>query len=681
MNHQEEKIYLDLLCWESFIKILLVSRAPKSIRYCQVSKLFKPFIGFVQALTHLRLQPVSDFVYSEARLGPQSAYEVAHLKVKQLLELAGESWLKIPYLKKVLSKNNFNAVKVQQFLKENAFYYLHRPMEIIVLAEIESQGKPYSIMLRKTYFAKLIDKANLNIRLSFYPLVFSHYFPVLRRPNYHYDGRVLCFTSQTKLLAAAFGWWLKDLKVILTSWLRYHSQDHLGGTSTSNIFVEFLQSRLRQDEINDIFWLPDSEIAASSVYNLEIRGFDRESKQVLTALGTKHVRLYPPLRVNNASENVVYFKQSLKYISQTLLGWLTIAFNMFNAAETGWVKKQLALYKMRVAYWRNLYRQLNIKIVWAMYDEDCDKLVKAQALELLGGLYIGSHWSNYPFVTGFNQKCYDVLLVWGDHFRLNIFNAYPYLGVFEIGYPSDHYFKGQIDKAREIRNKYPGKFIVSYMDSMMTNDIHYSLKMQLQLHTMLVELLEKNPQLIVFLKPKRKKYFQQVLRQLPQVQQMINQGRLDVFLGETQHTKAVPAMVGLASDLVFGLGISTAAAECCFAGTVAFHADLTGFLSNEFANQGLNKVVFRDLSKLTTAIQAQIDGQGISAEECKKYHQMLDPFQDGKAYLRTGFVLKQLQEAFQAGLSREEAVKKARAAYNDYVAQNFNITKKEAVPI
>ena len=104
----------------------------------------------------------------------------------------------------------------------------------------------------------------------------------------------------------------------------------------------------------------------------------------------------------------------------------------------------------------------------------------------------------------------------------------------------------------------------------------------------------------------------------------------------------------MASDLVIGLGISSAAAEGCFAGSVSFHANLSK-INNDFDKNGLNKVVFRDLNSLKKAIINQINGKGISVEECQDYHKLLDPFQDGLAYIRTGSILSQFQTELNKG--------------------------------
>ena len=142
---------------------------------------------------------------------------------------------------------------------------------------------------------------------------------------------------------------------------------------------------------------------------------------------------------------------------------------------------------------------------------------------------------------------------------------------------------------------------------------------------------------------------------MPEINEYIDQGRIEVFYGETDRSKYVPAIIGMASDLVIGLGISTAAAESCFAGAVSFHVDLTGFYLNDFANKGADKVVFRSMSKLEDAVKLQIDGGWLTIRECKKYHQSLDPFQDGKCWYRTGSVVEELRSALLDGHGREEA--------------------------
>ena len=71
------------------------------------------------------------------------------------------------------------------------------------------------------------------------------------------------------------------------------------------------------------------------------------------------------------------------------------------------------------------------------------------------------------------------------------FYRYPYLGIFVTGYPCDHYFGARAVKAQELRAAYPGKFIVSFHDNIMAQDLAYSPKMQTALYEMFLRLLER----------------------------------------------------------------------------------------------------------------------------------------------------------------------------------------------
>ena len=141
-----------------------------------------------------------------------------------------------------------------------------------------------------------------------------------------------------------------------------------------------------------------------------------------------------------------------------------------------------------------------------------------------------------------------------------------------------------------------------------------------------------------------------------------------VMFGETEKLKEVPAFAAMASNLVVGFNYSTAAAESFFSRTLAFHADLTGFPNNEFGKKGLGKVVFRDIRSLKNAIQDCIDN-GVSEryKEAKEIYHMLDPFQDGQAYKRVRFVLRNIHELLSRGHDREDATRIAKDRYKDYV--------------
>ena len=300
-----------------------------------------------------------------------------------------------------------------------------------------------------------------------------------------------------------------------------------------------------------------------------------------------------------------------------------------------------------------------------MYDVDQDKLTKAQALEIMDGLYLGSHWSNYPVPKIINAKCYDIYLVWSKYFISKNFASHcNNRAVFKVGFPSDHYFKSLQKESKLIKDKYSGSFIISYFDNQLGNDLPQSENMQFDIYTLLIELLSSHKNLIIFFKPKRQNEFNNYLLKFPSLIEFINIGRVRVFFGESQRDKTSPAKVALASDLVLGVGISSAAAEGCFAGSVSFHINLSQ-VNNDFDKYGLNKVVFRDLVNLKKAIIDQINGNGISVDVCQKYHKILDPFQDGLAYKRTGLILAKIQNELNKDDNLDNIIKKTKDKFSE----------------
>jgi len=676
-DYCEAEIWLDLLCWESILKILPLYGSKKKVYYCQVSKMFLPFLRLFQSLTKIHLIQIQDFVFGEERVGNVSAYEVVNNKLKILLENIGARWVQSRLVNDFVRRNNFNIDKIKAYLKESAFSYLYRPMEIIVMAEVKSRGTKHCFVLKRTPFSEILNQELRGHSIVFYRSLFSPPFSIIKRKNYFLDNNTFYNSlGRTEVLVTILlRWSIATIKSVFDTVYRKY-QRGFRSNSQINIGVEQLQSRMRLDEINDIFWFKDSFIEPETIFVFDTEGLDIESQKIFEILGVVRVSTRTPLllwlkglfKEHKASCVTICVAPELLYSLKTLNLLTAVSKCVVSWKEDNWLCLQMENYKCRVFYWQSIYKKLNIRILWSMIDVDKNKLAKSQALENLGGFYAGSHWSTYPLYNGLNRKYYDLFFLWGPYFVDNVFDDYAYLEEFIVGYPSDHYFGKQLERAKLLRTKYYGKFIISYHDNMLFDDIPYSMNMQIQLYEMLLSLLDENNHVVLFIKPKRKYLFEKIAEEIPRVRALIEMGKIVTFFGETCHTKEVPAMVGIASDLVIGLGISTAATECYFAGTLAFHADFTKLTNNEFANQGLGKFVFRDVESLRIAIQNIIDdGIGDKYLKYKGLYNRLDPFQDGQAYKRVEFVLRNLQELLSKGHNREEAAKIAKDRYTDYV--------------
>ncbi len=679
-------IWVDLLCFSSLIKLIWLNRKYRieKIYYISIAQSLSPFFRILEKAISPTFLQINTIVESEERLNNVTLYEFNQRRITDILE----NWIKKPVMvvrnKNFCDRYGFNIDKYNAHLKEAAYYYLFRPIEISVLAQKISGERDVIFLFRKTPFCQLLKEELGRDRTCFYFTIHIPCLKVEERDDYHYDVLIKkkyyagCMRAVLKVFLL---WFVDSLSGVVSFFVNKLQRDgndlYKGHT---NIGIELTQKRIRLDEINDIFWLNGSGINTNTVCGIELEDLDSQSIRLLHDMGIKSVKnkrnqvklicnqildYCNNVRCNIAFPNKTYFLRTLPSIPFLLI-------SLASWDENGWLYFQQVVFINRTLFWQSVYKKLGIKILWTMYDVDVDKLSKAQAMENLGGLYIGGHWSNMILYKSDNHKCFDVLFTWGEHFINNNFNRYPFMEIFQTGYPSDHYFEMRRSRATSLRNQYAGKFILSYQDNIMANDLPFSKNMQIKVHEMLISILKEYDDVVVFLKPKREYVFNTVLKDVSELREFIDKGRIVTFFGETNRTKAVPAEIGMASDLVVGLGISTTAAECQFAGTLGFHADLTGFRNNGFGNMGLGKVVFRDITTLKDAIIDVIEnGATKKYMEYKELYSTLDPFQDGKAYRRMGFVINNFQDLLNRGLSREDTISITREKYDKFIKETY----------
>ncbi len=687
-----QTLWIDILDWSSIGKIISLSRkiSFEKIYYMNISLNFpKRFIPILEKIVKKPMTQLDGMIESEEKREGLTLFETIHQRVVKLQE----TWASKEYVKKRIEKfcrtHQFNPLIFSEHLKEAIYPYLFKVVELTAFAQvIEPGGHSAVFLLRKSplqdFFKEIIGRGHL----YFYTTGVCPRLKMVDRPNYIFDGELnkrYCCDPEEHVLTIAGFWLLTLANQILLSFFpgqkkaAYHNSEN----QKAGIGVEFIQSRVRLEAINDIYWFKGSGIDPQSVCGIEFENYDEESNRTLKNLGIRRLKILKnPLRFlryifsRRSKENpfqwvLPCFRDTIKIFPQIL----RLGLSLGEGKEKGWLSCQEIFFHFKVIYWESIYRKLGLKILWTMHDIEPDKFIKAQSLQRLRGLYMGSHWSLYQMeCRGDDQKCYDIFFSWGPLFVRNIYKRYPFKRVFEVGYPLDFYFESKKEKALNLRKPYPDKFILSYHDNVVSFDLPYSKGMQIKIHQMLLELLKKYDQLVVFLKPKRFHSFKEIKEALPQINEYIQKKRIAVFLGETARIKVPPGEIGLASDLSLGLGLSTAACECFFAGGVSFHIDLAGFVNNEFEKQGLNKVVFTDIASLREAIEDRIQGKNtLSHQDYRPYYQMLDPFQDGKAYLRTGFVIKEFQEAFRSGLTREEVLQRVDQKFASFMLGRLDV--------
>jgi hypothetical protein len=679
MKSNDIEIWLDLLCFETFIKVLFFKKNNfVNVYYFNLSLLFSPFFVMLQNVKSIKFQQVDDFSQSEQKVGNISAFEFIRGQVVDKLSEISQRWIKSKHASILINKCNYNTEKVRKYLELKSIYYFLRILEMKVVLGVRSKSVNRIILIRNSPFSEAV-KNEIGFNAKFYRSYISHYFPIItRKNNYGTDRFHFLSLKRINTVYQLILFWLKYVYVVIYN-EKNNSSNDLRSVNSFGLGGEILQPRVRMDEINDLFWLKSDSIDPGAV-SVITPDLDDESKKTIKDLGvqriindmdTKRLKYYFIQFISKSSFQIfriLYWKSTVNIYDPINMIYKVL----FRWNEVSWIQFHIWMYYYSVFFAEKYFINNNIRILFANHCGSAP-LVKSQALENIGGFYVSYHWNvqyayaNFPTV---DPKCADIFFLWGSYFADGILKKHKYLGVFPIGFPTDYYFNDYKIAAHKLRAEYPGKFIISYHDNTYGDDIPYSLNLQLDIHKMLISILRQFPHVILFLKPKRKPFYEKLALQLPELNEWEKSGRMRLFFGDTVRTKAVPALVGMASDLVIGIGISSAAAECSFAGTLTYHADLAARVRHEFVIKGLNKVVFRDIGNLRFEIEDCIEnGTQGKYEAYREIYRMLDPFMDGQAYQRVGFILRTLQEQLENGLSREKAVEATKYRYDEYLQE------------
>lgn len=651
INSEDKIIWVDVLSFTSIYKIYRKRKNFDKIVYFNSSIPFSFLINFLsKKIFCLPLISFNFLSESEVKIKGISLFEYIQNSLTKKLNSLSSSERIIKRAKSFSDSNKLVFDKFIEHIKGSAFLILYRPVAILSISEYFQCKKDNLFILSSNPLNDFILDDNPNKKIFFDKYGFLLNILLKKRKEYHFDKYIYLKPLKQKIIFL-IDWVVGLIGEILFLFSKNEK-------NKNNIGVDLTQPNFRHDMSNDIFWLQDSQIEPNSVIGFLERDYDNESIEQIKNTGinikvTIQYLLRRPLKFFFLLKRVSVIKLGVNYYLSSLINYLSVFMN-FRANNTdSWLNSIESLYILRLNYLESMYRKLGIKILWSMFDIDDDKLVKFQALDNIGGLYTGSHWGNTAIYTIWGQKSYHLSFVWSQHFINSVFSKSSYPNYKIVGYISDYLFQ---DTRLKNENNDKKNFIVTYFDNTVGKDIPYSNEMQKNIYKIFFKLLKKYDHFILYLKPKKYSEIPQIFYEDPEIRTFIKKNRIKLFVNSNQ--KISPHIIGQKSDLAVGIGISTAAAECCFAGTISFHADLTGFVNNEFANNALGKVVFRDINNLEIAIENQILGKGISYNECKNFHYFLDPFQDGKAYLRVGNALKDAQQYLIQAKNNKDVIKK-----------------------
>lgn len=666
-------LWVDLICPASLFQILIAASRESISKVIYVNKLrgMDALMRGCAVLTQTSFESCDDVELSRERLEERSLFEEIYRRITQLKErLISE-----PVAAEVISEDHIRSEQWAVHLQEAAYPYLYRPVEMAVLAQWSHPGDESVLLLRASPFKNLIEEFFGHGTVFFYRTMFSQDASIPSRENYSRD-RMFNEEYHSDRFYPILSWKLQWFGSVLSGLLLSMFRARPAPPKRRVIGVELMQSRIRPDEVTDLYWFPGSGLRGEDLLGIEMEDYGEDSIDVLRGFQIPRCKVYQNpvklLRFLLKPEKGEWPLTPVAVDMRTALcsfRWLFL----FDSALLrwdlkGWLQLQRAVFHLRMMFWESIYRQLGIRILWSMFDTDPDKMPKAGAMQRLNGLTAGSHWSLFQMYRSDGRKCYDVFFRWGPHFDRDVFGDYPALAVFDAGYPNDHTFTAQEAAAREIRSRHEETFLLCYQDNATAKDMGYPPSTQDDLYRMFLELLSEFDHMALLIKPKRNSQMKDILVRMPELARLRDEGRVEILWGESDRAKTSPAQAGMASDLVVGLGLSTPAAECYFAGAVAFHADLTAFTENAFSQKGRGEVVFTETGSLKNAIERRILGKDTRGhKDFEEFYRRLDLYQDGEAHRRTGAILKSLLTALRDGLDRENAAADVKQKFFDLV--------------
>ena len=633
-------IVLDILCFESFFNSSIGRKSKSEIFYLHESNLFFFIKNIYSKYFDVKFTNLGNLSYSENRIGSRTIYEAIQEETKRDIFSFLESQPFKKNLSSYIKTDSSNDQKLNYSLVNQLYPFFYRTREVLTLIEFEGI-EPDVFLVRKTHFNNLSIE-NTKILIQNYKLLFSNLFSISVREDSHYDSFIYK-KYNTSLYLIFIKEFFKKL-LIFTNFFAHKALGKNNNFQTKGshqkdqeiIGVELLQSRINLSETNDLFFIDNSIIHDEQICLIE---YDEQPRLLRSLFSSINKRNEPKMKYGSESYDVISNRKfnRLKIINiinllnqryagevnssysisnlgfligpkltlSYLLSLIKLFFNYRN--KDSFLKFLVMQYEFDSNYYSKIFEKANLKILWSMFDGGDDQLIRSQAIETANGYFCGSHWSHYAMTCIDNQKCYDILFAWSDHFSEMLNEYYQSKKTFIVGYPSLGYVDKYMYSAKKIRDLHPDKFIITLNDNTYFNDGPVSEEAYYSFYNLALNVLEQFDNTIIYLKPKRSNHLNAYIKENKRFEEFITNGRVNLLITDHSRSKVPPAFPALFSDLVLGLGLSTTTIESTITGALSFNViNQSVFRENKFYKNGLHKIVYTTQESIIKAIDKVI---------------------------------------------------------------------------
>jgi hypothetical protein len=668
---RNRELWLDILCLRSALWLVFRARAHGigRVRFLIATPAMRRIVAMIQRLAGASVEQVTDLDYGRNFIGEASVAETIEQKTRAGADALIAGWMGDPAIEAFIAGSGFDRELTCRHLGRMAWRYLLRPAELSTLADAFGESDSVLLLRRNPLVPALISiLAGRDAHAYGAPLFRWRY---EARPFHSLDADM---THMRTYCGGPLRQLARTLRYALEAALSGRHQPRPQPVPQPTIAVmRSIPFPFSFDELNDMYWWPDSGIDAGSVViitqTIPLSDADRAEAR---RYGFRLLHLARPFG-GNTGRRATDPDDDVIVAPGMGLAWaeLKCAFRAglhawhSETVFSAWTGLHLATFEMYARNRARLFERLGVRIIWHMDDILGDGPFNHQAVKLCGGLSAGSHFSNHIYNVAEVEHLEDVVFPWGPFYADAFFNRHHHMDVVPAGFYLDYRFK---PKPSSRPSALADKFVISFLDQGMYVDRYLSPDAHVAIWSALIGVLDAVPHAVLVWKPKRNSFVERLTARLSELARLIDSGRVITYQGKSDTVKSAPSSAGTVSDLAIAAMFSTAGLECWLAGTPTLFLDLSRQTREFVPAADRNRIVFDDLERLKSEIVRQASSDApTTAALSPEFADTLDPFRDGQAYRRTGAYLRFLLEALD-GADAPMATAAARSRYDAEIA-------------
>ncbi len=379
---------------------------------------------------------------------------------------------------------------VQLFVSLNNDYFSHDIIQ--------------TVLLRRSIFSSIISDMYKNAGFTTYFYRYFGHEKYLPLENYVFD-KVLLGIKISGLRS-----FIKTMLLIFQSFLfkfvftisKVHSlhKKHKICALVCNYFATESANCLPWQKTVDSYIKGETLVVCPPSFSDAAKRFYKERSSQLIEFSFKSFQSNMPIEM----------KKTWSYFSNFFLKNIVIYRKLFGLKSINrWISKHLLAALIYLSFFEALFKYSGSKIFWSMKEQDFGMQMAAIAINRLGGISLGTTWSQNPFPEWESQHNeLDVFFLWGTRLAKIRKDNYDQCHFFvTTGYPADRTFNRELDKANDFRNllfnRYKAKNILSFFDDVVAEDVFVPPQEFSGLYEEIFAWLEEDPANFLIIKAKR----------------------------------------------------------------------------------------------------------------------------------------------------------------------------------